>query len=290
MSRERAADIAPPAAVGPGSVRLACARAARRWRRVGLGIVALSLWALCEPIGAQDKTLTEGRPLTRLGDAFPVGPGEGAIYAGVGATFQRVSPNLVSVPIQIVYGPFPQTQIGLATLFSSSPHDTADPHVGDLTGSLRVNFGRETFVVPSFAAALSVTVPTGIDAKATVYELKGYATKTLGFSLYGHLNAAVDIIDRLERGDRRARYKLALGVNHPLPELASLVLAADVFTDQSSTIGQPNTTGVEAGVRYRLTPDLYWDVGIGSELIGPRDRSAFFVTTGFTWGFTLGGP
>ena len=257
---------------------------------VRLALLALLFSALCEPAGAQDKTLTEGRPLTRLGDAFPVGPGDGAIYAGGTALFQRSSPNRADVPIQIVYGPFPQSQLGLATTLSSHPHEADDPHVGDLTGSLRVNLGRETLLVPSFAAALSVTVPTGVDSKATVYELKGYASKTLGFSLYGHFNVAVDVTDRVDRGERRARYKLALGVNHPVPELASLVLAAYVFTDQSSTIGQPNTTGVEIGARYRLTPALYWDAGMGSELIGPRDRSAFFVTTGFTWGFTLGGP
>jgi hypothetical protein len=69
----------------------------------------------------------------------------------------------------------------------------------------------------------------------------------------------------------------------------AVVIAADVFSDQSSTIGQPNTMGVEVGARYGLTPALYWDAGVGSERIGPRDRSAFFVTTGFTWGFTLGG-
>ena len=252
---------------------------------VRLALLALVFSALCEPASAQDKTLTEGRPLTRLGDAFPVGPGDSAFYAGVAATFQRASPNRVDLPIQIVYGPFPQTQLGLGTTLSSHPHDTDDPHAGDLTGSLRVNFGRETLLVPSFAVALSVTVPTGVDAKATVYELKGYASKTLGFSLYGHFNAAVDVSDRIERGDRRARYKLALGVNHPLPEFASLVIAADVFTDQSATIGQPNTTGVEIGARYRLTPALYWDAGVGSELIGPRDRAALFVTTGFTFGF-----
>ena len=258
-------------------------------RVFGLGVVALSLWTLCGPADAQDKTLTEGRPLSRLGDAFPIGPGEGALYAGVTAMFQRSTSNRADVPIQLVYGPFPQTQIGLGGTLSSHPHDTDDPHAGDLTASLRVNFGRETFFVPSFAAAFSVTVPTGVDSKATVYELKGYASKTLGFSLYGHFNAAIDVADRVERGERRARYSLALGVNHPLPELASLVIAADVFTDQSGTIGQPNTTGVEVGVRYRLTPDIYWDAGVGSELIGPRARSALFVTTGFTWGFTLGG-
>ena len=262
----------------------------RRVWPVLLGLIGLSLSSLDGRASAQDKTLTEGRPLTRLGDAFPVGPGDGAVYGGVFATFQRASSNHVTLPFQIVYGPLPQTQIGLGTSLSARPHETSDPHPGDLTGSLRVNFGRETLFVPSFAAALAVTVPTGVDSRAAVYELKGYASKTLGFSLYGHFNAAVDVTDRIDRGERRARYKLALGVNHPVPELASLVIAADVFTDQSSTIGQPNTTGVEIGARYRLTPALYWDAGMGSELIGPRDRSAFFVTTGFTWGFTLGGP
>ena len=261
---------------------------ARRWRLVGVGLVAVALGALGRPASAQDKGLTEGRPLTRLGDAFPVGPGDGAIYGGIVGTFQRASPNRAILPIQIVYGPLPQTQLGLATTLSSHSHDTEDPHPGDLNASLRVNFGRETLLVPSFAVALSVTIPTGVGAKATVYELKGYASKTLGFSLYGHFNAAVDVSDRIEAGERRARYKLALGVNHPLPEIASLVIAADVFTDQSATIGQPNTTGVEVGVRYRLTPELYWDAGVGSELIGPRDRAAFFVTTGFTYGFSLG--
>jgi hypothetical protein len=257
--------------------------------QVALGLVAVPLWSLCGPAHAQDKTLTEGRPLTRLGDAFPVGPGDSAVYGGVFATFQRASPNHVIFPLQIVYGPFPQTQLGLGTSLAAHPHDVDDPHPGDLTGSLRVNFGRETLLVPSFAVAVSVTAPTGVDSKAAVYELKGYASKTLGFSLYGHFNATVDVTDRIDRTERRARYKLALGVNHPVPEFASLVIAADVFTDQSSAIGQPNTTGVEIGARYRLTPALYWDAGVGSELIGPRDRSAFFVTTGFTYGFTLGG-
>jgi hypothetical protein len=257
--------------------------------RVALAVVWLVLIAPGEPARAQDKTLTEGRPLTRLGDAFPIGPGEGAIYAGVTALFQRASANRADVPVQIVYGPFPQTQLGLGVTLSSSPHDADDPHAGDLTGSLRVNFGRETFWVPSFAVALSVTAPTGVDAKAAVYELKGYASKTLGYTVYGHLNAALDVRDRIQPGERRARYSLALGLNHPVPENASLVIAGDVFTDQSLRIGESNTTGVEVGVRYRLTPNLYWDAGVGSELWGPRDRATLFVTTGFTWGFTLAG-
>ncbi len=259
----------------------------KRLARV-IAIVAVALAAVAGSAVAQDKTLTEGRPLSRLGDAFPIGTGEGAVVSGLGASLQRASPNRGSLPILLLYGPLPQTQLSLGTTLSTDPHDVDDPHSGDLTGSVRFNFGRETVVLPSFATALSITIPSGVDAKATVYELKGYATKTLGFSLYGHLNASVDFADRLERTERQGRYKLALGANYPLPEFAPLVIAADVFSDQSKTVGEPNTTGIEAGVRYRVTPNLYWDAGVGSELAGPRDRALFFVTTGFTFGFTLG--
>ena len=251
---------------------------------------ALCFWASCGVAAAQDKTLTEGRPLTRLGDAFPIAEGEGAVVAGAVATRQRAGPTRGLFPIQLLYGVLPHTQLSLGTTLSSHPHDVDDPHAGDLTGSLRVNFGRETVLMPSFATALSITIPSGIDAKATVYDLKGYATKTFGFSVFGHVNAAVQFADRVERTERQARYRLAIGANYVLPELAALVVAADLFSDQSKTVGQPNTTGLEAGIRYRLTRNLYWDAGAGTEFAGPRDRAVLFVTTGVTFGFTVGGP
>jgi hypothetical protein len=254
-----------------------------------LALAMLWLGAASGEAHAQDKTLTEGRPLTRLGDAFPIGRGEGAVFGGVAATLSRVSANRVAVPLLLQYSPFAQTQLGLATTFSTNPHDVEDPHSGDVTGSARINFGRETALLPAFATALSITVPTGVDARATIYELKGYASKTFGFSLYGHLNAAVDMADRLEHRERQALYKLAAGVSYVVPELATLVVSGDVFSDQARTIGQPSTTGLEVGVRYRLTANLYWDAGIGSELAGPRDRASLFLTTGLTFGFTLGG-
>jgi hypothetical protein len=251
---------------------------------------AICLWASCGVAAAQDKTLTEGRPLTRLGDAFPIGEGEGAVVAGALATLQRAGPARGLFPVQLQYGVLPNTQLSLGTTFASHPHDADDPHAGDLTGSVRVNFGRETVVMPSFATALSITIPSGVDAKATVYDLKGYATKTFGFSLFGHVNAAVQFADRVERTERQARYRLAIGANYVVPELSALVVAADLFSDQSKAVGQPNTTGLEAGIRYRLTRNLYWDAGAGTEFAGPRDRAVFFVTTGATFGFTVGGP
>ena len=251
---------------------------------VGLA-VALTLGA--GAASAQDKTLSEGRPLLHLADAFPIATGEGAALGGAGVTRQRASPNRGFLPLEIQYGVFPHTQVSLGTQLSSHPHDADDPRAGDLHGSLRVNFGRESYFVPSFATQLTVTVPTGVDANATNVELKGYATKTVTHSLFGHFNASVDVTDHVARDERAARYHLAGGASYTVPEKAAVLLAADVFTDQARRIGDPNTVGGEAGIRIRVTPAVYWDAGIGSEFAGPRDRAVLFVTTGVTVNFSL---
>jgi len=235
---------------------------------------------------AQDKTLSEGRPLLHLGDAFPIAPGEGAVLAGVGVTMQRDGVTRGFLPIGVQYGLMPQVQVALGTVLSSHPHE-ADPAHGDLTAGLRVNFGRESYFIPSFAAQLAVSIPSGVDSHATGYTLTGYATKTLTYSLYGHFNAAVDASDVTARDERLVRYHLSLGASYTVPEMAAVLVAADVFTTQARRLGESNTTGVEAGVRVRITPSIYWDLGIGSELAGPRDRVLFYATTGFTFGFNL---
>jgi hypothetical protein len=43
--------------------------------------------------------------------------------------------------------------------------------------------------------------------------------------------------------------------------------------------------GIEAGVRHQLTHRLVVDVGAGSEIAGPADRSRFFVTGSFSVDF-----
>jgi hypothetical protein len=118
--------------------------------------------------------------------------------------------------------------------------------------------------------------------------LKGYATKTILGMIDLHLNAEEDVSDRADPGDRQARYRLALGASAVVPIHAPLLLVADVFTDQAARVRDPDTVGVEVGVRYRLAAAVYWDAGIGTTLAGPGDRSRFFFTTGVTVGFSLG--
>ena len=59
----------------------------------------------------------------------------------------------------------------------------------------------------------------------------------------------------------------------------------DVFADQAARVRGPDTLGVEIGVRYRVSPAVYWDAGLGTALAGPGDRDRFVFTTGLTLGF-----
>ena len=49
------------------------------------------------------------------------------------------------------------------------------------------------------------------------------------------------------------------------------------------TVSVSDTDGRQR--RYQLTPRVVWDVGVGTEFVGPGDRSRFFGVTGFSFGF-----
>jgi len=62
-------------------------------------------------------------------------------------------------------------------------------------------------------------------------------------------------------------------------------LIMDIYTRQSDLKGQRNNTGVEIGLRHQLTSRIVLDSGIGTEFVGPSDRSALFGTVGLSVGF-----
>jgi hypothetical protein len=250
--------------------------------------LAVALAVACAlPVWAQDKTLSEGHPV-RLGDAFPIASGEGALLVATGVSVPRRGHPRALFPVELQYGVFTRTQLSVGTALSSHPHEADDPRAGDLDVSVRVNFGRQTTLWPTLAALIGVTFPTGVDSTTYGVVLKGYATKTVNQEIFLHLNAEEDVSDRARAGDRQARYRLALGASYVVPTLASLMLVGDVFADQAARVRDPSTVGVEIGVRYRVSPAVYWDAGVGTALAGPGDRDRFFFTTGFTVGFDVG--
>ena len=253
--------------------------------------IAMTLCALvglgAGPASAIDhKNLDEGRPL-RLDDAYSMATGEIAVEAGGGFTLQRRGSNRGFFPIELLYGAFPNFQIGIGTLLSTDPHEIDErPKSGDIRVSALYNFNQETLSIPAFGVKLGVDVPTGIDSRGLALDVKGIVTKSFE-RLSLHFNGGYEFLTDSRHGERDGLYKLVLGGSYPVgaPKFTRATLVADVFTEQSAHRRHTNIVGTELGLRYQLTPRVVWDVGVGTEFAGPGDRSRFFGVTGFSFGF-----
>jgi len=254
-------------------------------KRVLMSVLVLAVAA--GDVYAIDHTnLDEGRPL-RLEDAYALADGEIALEAGGGFTLQRRGSNRGVFPAEVLYGAYPNLQLGLGTTVSTSPREIGDgPKSGDLQVSALYNFNQETISLPAFALKVGVDTPTGIGARGYGVELKGIITKSVE-RLSLHLNAGYEFLVATGARDRDGRYHLALGASYPIgaPQFTRATLVGDVFAEQSTRRGEPTAVGIEVGVRYQLTPRVVWDVGIGTEFAGPAHRSDLFMTTGFSFGF-----
>src|SRR5882762_3002586 len=105
-------------------------------------VTAVALMALLGDTGRADAidhgNLDENRPV-RIEDAYAIAHGEIAIEAGVGFTLQRRGANRGIFPVELLYGAFPNLQVGVGTSLSTDPHEIDDrPKSGDV----RLEIGR----------------------------------------------------------------------------------------------------------------------------------------------------
>jgi hypothetical protein len=256
------------------------------------GIAAIALGFVVVAAGGAEavdhKNLDEGRPV-RLEDAYPIAHGEVSIETGAGFALLRHGPPDARgfFPIEILYGALPNLQLGIGSTLFTDPRETDDrPRSGDLRASVLYNFNQETLTLPALAAKLSLTAPTGVGGHGWGIELKGIVTKSID-RLSLHLNGGYEFLAGSTRSERDGRYEFALGASYPVgaPRFTRATLVTDVFADQPVTRGESTAVGIEAGLRYQLTPSIVWDVGIGTEFAGPRDRASFFGATGLSFGF-----
>jgi len=232
------------------------------------------------------KNLDEGRPV-RIEDAYPIAQHEISIETGAGFALLKRGPAGGVFPIEVLYGALPNFQIGVGSTLLTDPHDIEDrPKSGDLRASALYNFNQETLTLPAFAAKVTFTAPTGVDAHGWGIEIKGIVTKSID-QLSLHFNGGYEFLTDSTRTERDGRYELALGASYPIgaPKFTRATLVGDVFADQPAARGESTIVGIEAGLRYQLTPSIVWDVGLGTEFAGPASRSAFFATTGLSFGF-----
>jgi hypothetical protein len=250
-----------------------------------LGVFALTL-LLALPAGAQEKELSDGHPV-RIEDAFYVASGDGGLLMTGGALLPRRGSTHGVFAVDLQYAPLPRLQLGLATVLSTQPEATAS---GDLNVSARVWLAPETEILPSLAAHLAATLPTADGSRAVDLELKGFATRSLTaglLPLHLHLNVAREARATEKATDeRRFRFRTALGTSLTVPHHAPLTLVADVYADQPFQRGEAVTVGLELGARYRIGPATALHGAVGTEVVGPPGRAAFFARLGFSFGFS----
>lgn len=249
-------------------------------------LLAVLVWVGAEKAYAIDhKNLDENRPL-RVEDAYPIATDEIAIEVGGGLTVQRHGESRGFFPIEILYGVLPNFQLGAGTTLLTDPSETDEVKSGDLKLSGLYNFNQETLTLPALGFKLALNLPTGVASSGTDVELKALVTKSFD-RLSFHFNAAYEFLNGTRADERDGRYQFVLGASYPIgaPKYTRTTLIGDLFIEQASQRGKPDTFGAEIGFRHQLTPRMVLDAGIGTELAGPGDRSPFFLTTGISIGF-----
>jgi outer membrane putative beta-barrel porin/alpha-amylase len=232
------------------------------------------------------SNLDKGRPL-QLEDPYPIATGEIAVEAGLGFTIERRSEDRSFFPIQVLYGAYPNLQLGIGTTLSTDPRAIDEQErSGDLNLEALYNFNQETLNLPALGVKLELNLPTGVDSSGTDVSLTGLVTKSFGH-LSLHANAGYAFLSGEDPGERDGRYEIILGASYPIgaPHYTRLTVLGDLFTEQSVARGESNVAGAEVGLRYQLTYRAVLDAGLGSEFAGPTDRSSFYLTTGLSVGF-----
>lgn len=255
-------------------------------RLFGCLIITLLVSVVHNAYAVDHGNLDEDRPL-RLEDAYPIAHGEIAVEVGAGFSVQRRGPNTGVFPLELLYGAFPNFQLGVGTTFSTNPRDVEEQtKSGDLHVSGLYNFNQETLTLPAFGLKLTLNFPTGVGSSGTDVELKGLITKSFD-RLSLHFNGAYEFLNGTRRREREGRYEFVFGASYPIgaPRYTRTMLVADLFTEQSVQRGDSNTIGAEFGFRHQLTSRTVLDTGVGTEFSGPPDRSPFFLRTGISVAF-----
>lgn len=199
---------------------------------------------------------------------------------------KRGKSRLVFQP-QLIIGAFNNTQLELSSDVSTDPRSVVgDDKSGNLTVGALYNFNTETVSLPAFAARVQLGLPTGVSAKGVDTAVTGVMTRSYG-RWRMHLNIGYTFLGSPQGRERSGAYRVVAAVSYPLGYPTSFrdTIIANVFTRQSDLVGQRNPTGVGIGLRHQVSSRVVFDAGLGTEFIGPSDRSVFFSTIGLSVGF-----
>ena len=245
-----------------------------------LPMVPTFVWAL------DHDNLDPNRPIA-IEDAYVVPKGEIGVEGGVVFNDRKQGTSRYTFQPQIIYGAFENTQLELSTDLLTEPRTVrGDDKSGNLNVGVLYNLNTETLDLPAFAARVGVGVPTGVNAKGVDTALTGVMTRSYG-RWRTHVNVGYTFLGSPQGTERSGTYRVVAAVSYPLGYPTSFrdTIIANVFTRQSDLVGQRNPTGIGIGLRHQVSSRVVFDAGLGTEFLGPSDRSVFFSTIGLSVGF-----
>lgn len=240
----------------------------------------LPAWAL------DHDNLDPNRPI-QMEDAYAVPKGEIGLESGVRLNDRRAGRTRITFQPQIIYGAFDNTQVEIQGDLFTDPRSLVGANKsGDLHLGLPYNFNTETLTVPAFAIRVETDVPTGVRSKGIDTAVMGVLTRSFD-RLRAHINAGYTLLGSPQGQERRGGYRVTAALSYPIgyPHRFRETLILDVYTRQSDLVGARNHTGIEFGLRHQLSSRIVVDTGVGTEVLGPTDRSALTGTVGLSVGF-----
>lgn len=243
-------------------------------------LVPTFVWAL------DHDNLDPNRPIA-IEDAYVVPKGEIGVEGGILLSDRKRGDTRLMFQPQLIIGVFNNTQLEVSSDVSTDPRSVVgDDKSGNLTVGALYNFNTETLSLPAFAARVQLGFPTGVSAKGVDTALTGVMTRSYG-RWRAHVNVGYTFLGSPQGNERSGTYRVVAAVSYPLGYPTSFrdTLIANVFTRQSDLVGQRNPTGVGIGLRHQVSSRVVFDAGLGTEFIGPSDRSVFFSTIGLSVGF-----
>ena len=251
------------------------------------GIAILLLLIAPAVVWALDHdNLDPNRPIA-IEDAYVVPKGEIGVEGGILFNDRKRGDSRFTFQPQLIIGAFNNTQLELSSDISTDPRSVVgDDKSGNLTVGALYNFNTETVNLPAFAARVQLGLPTGVNAKGVDTALTGVMTRSYG-RWRTHLNIGYTFLGSPQGQERSGTYRVVAAISYPLGYPMSFrdTIIVNVFTRQSDLVGQRNPTGIGIGLRHQVSSRVVFDAGLGTEFIGPSDRSVFFSTIGLSVGF-----
>ena len=230
--------------------------------------------------------LDPNRPIA-IEDAYVIPKGEIGVEGGVTFNDRKEGKGRFGFQPQIIYGALENLQLEIMTGLVTEPTTlSGDDKSGDLSVGVLYNLNTETIDLPAFSIRAELGFPTGVNSKGVDSELTGVMTRSFG-RWRTHVNVGYTFLGSPQGQERSGTYRVVAAVSYPLGYPTSFrdTIIANVFTRQSDLVDQRNPTGVGIGLRHQVSSRVVFDAGLGTEFLGPSDRSVFFSTMGLSIGF-----